>query len=454
MEEISVYPPFVEEVDTTISAFVGYSAKAIGKDGEDLRLVPTKINSIREYECFFGSLYESDLELSLSKGNNGKLVIIGKKEMVPSYHLYDSVSVFFENGGVCCYIVSVGLYQNPPQFRLRSGPDHPAFGLLDGLNRLESVSDLSLLVIPEAVNLMQDEYATLVQATLKQCASLGNRLAIFDLYQGDCGDPDLSLNRGMYGSVGLNSGCVYYPFVRIVRNFAVNIEESNVSIVLDGVRSTLCDLKNSDKSAYKFIRKALTRWQLRIPCSGAIAGAYVATDLRKGVWKSPANLNLAGVEGPVVAIDNKQQELLNVDPDQGKSINSIREFPGRGTLVWGARTLAGNDCEWRYVPVRRFFIMVQESLIKSTQWVIYEPNDSATWMRVRAMIESYLTLKWQNGALAGIFPHTAFYVKCGAGITMTRKDILEGRTIVEVGLAMIRPSDYIVLRFSQQLIRF
>jgi phage tail sheath protein FI len=169
------------------------------------------------------------------------------------------------------------------------------------------------------------------------------------------------------------------------------------------------------------------------------------------VWKAPANISLADVIAPVVAIDSAFQEGLNVDPDTGKSINAIRAFAGKGTLVWGARTLAGNDNEWRYISVRRFFNMVEESVKKSTYWAVFEPNDANTWVKVRGMIESYLTDKWRDGALAGATPKDAFFVKCGLGVTMNAQDILEGRLNVEIGMAVVRPAEFIILKFSHKL---
>ena len=147
----------------------------------------------------------------------------------------------------------------------------------------------------------------------------------------------------------------------------------------------------------------------------------------------------------------KEQEDLNVDVIAGKSINAIRAFTGKGILIWGARTLAGNDNEWRYVPVRRFFNMVEESVKKSTYWAVFEPNDANTWIKVKSMIENYLTLKWKDGALAGSKPDEAFYVKVGLGVTMTAQDILEGRMNVEIGMAVVRPAEFIILKFSHKM---
>ncbi|MFZ4699403.1 MAG: phage tail sheath C-terminal domain-containing protein [Candidatus Methylumidiphilus sp.] len=185
-----------------------------------------------------------------------------------------------------------------------------------------------------------------------------------------------------------------------------------------------------------------------MPPSGAIAGIYAYVDNSRGVWKAPANVSVAQVLAPVEIIDDAGQEDLNVDVTGGKSINAIRSFTGRGTLVWGARTLAGNDNEWRYISVRRFFNMVEESVKKSTAWAVFEPNDAMLWIRVRGMIENYLILKWRDGALAGGKPEDAFFVKVGLGQTMTALDILEGRLIIEIGMAAVRPAEFIILKFS------
>ena len=142
---------------------------------------------------------------------------------------------------------------------------------------------------------------------------------------------------------------------------------------------------------------------------------------------------------------------MNVDPTAGKSINAIRDFTGKGTLVWGARTLAGNDNEWRYVPVRRLFITIEENTRKASAFAVFEPNDATTWLKVRGMIESYLYSLWERGALAGSTPEAAYYVHVGLGKTMTAQDILEGRLIVEIGVAAVRPAEFIVLRFMHKM---
>src|SRR5262249_21142776 len=127
-----------------------------------------------------------------------------------------------------------------------------------------------------------------------------------------------------------------------------------------------------------------------LPPSPAVAGIYARVDREQGVWKAPANEGVMAVLGPITKITNDEQDDLNIDPTAGKSINAIRDFTGKGTLVWGARTLAGNDNEWRYVSVRRLFIMIEESSKKASAFAVFEANDQSTWLKVKAMIESYL----------------------------------------------------------------
>ncbi|MCX6218590.1 phage tail sheath C-terminal domain-containing protein [Spirosoma sp.] len=214
---------------------------------------------------------------------------------------------------------------------------------------------------------------------------------------------------------------------------------------------TLNDALMASFGTYKdLVTKATEAFNL-LPPSGAIAGVYATTDRDRGVWKAPANVSLNAVVGPGVKISQEQQGEYNVDVNSGKSINIIRAFTGKGTLVWGARTLAGNDNEWRYVPVRRFFNFVEESVKKASEQFVFEPNDANTWVKVQAMIENFLNTLWRQGALQGIKPEHAFYVAVGLGKTMTPLDILEGRMIIEIGMAAVRPAEFIILKFSHKM---
>ena len=224
-----------------------------------------------------------------------------------------------------------------------------------------------------------------------------------------------------------------------IKNDSISIKESLDKVVYD------------TNALYNNIVNEIQKTGSMLPPSGSVAGVYAQVDANRGVWKAPANVSLSSTASPWVKIDNQQQEDLNVDVMAGKSVNAIRNFTGKGTLVWGARTLAGNDNEWRYISVRRFFNMVEKSVQLSTNWAVFEPNDVTTWVRVKAMIENYLTNLWKAGALAGATPDAAFFVNIGLGSTMSAVDILEGRMNVEIGMVAVRPAEFIILKFSHKL---
>jgi phage tail sheath protein FI len=198
------------------------------------------------------------------------------------------------------------------------------------------------------------------------------------------------------------------------------------------------------------ILSAINASGVTLPPSSAMAGIYCEVDNKRGVWKAPANVSVSSVIGPTVKLSNDDQAVLNVDTS-GISINAIRSFTGKGTLVWGSRTLAGNDNNWRYIPVRRLLSIIELSLQNATAFAIFEPNTAMTWLKVRTMTESFLEDLWKQGALAGSKPEQAFFVNVGLGTTMTATDILNGVMIIEVGVAAAHPAEFIILRISQML---
>ena len=214
----------------------------------------------------------------------------------------------------------------------------------------------------------------------------------------------------------------------------------------------LRDIKFDKGALYNDILAELKLQRMVLPPSAGIAGIYAANDSTFGVWKAPANVGLASVIEPVRRLNNREQENMNVDVNAGKSINIIRTFTGKGTLVWGARTLAGNDNEWRYINVRRLFNMVKASLQKATGFAVFQPNTPITWLKVRAMMESYLEDLWQAGGLVGDTKEQAFFVRVGQGVTMNEDDILNGRMKIDVGLRASRPAEFIVINFTHHVL--
>ncbi len=251
-------------------------------------------------------------------------------------------------------------------------------------------------------------------------------------------------SQNAFASIETNLANVIAPINTAVANA---VDKNNGA--LNGRK--LGDIINLDNITYNRIKKEIDALPITLPPSSAIAGVYAKIDSTRGVWKAPANTSLNYVIQPTIQITNDIQDRLNIDAGSGKSINAIRSFTGKGTLVWGARTLAGNDNEWRYVSVRRFFNFVEESVKKATEQFVFEPNDANTWVRVRAMIENFLINQWRAGALAGAKPDQAFYVRVGLGQTMTAQDILEGKMFVEIGMAVVRPAEFIILKFSHKM---
>ncbi|MCS3870510.1 phage tail sheath protein FI [Chryseobacterium ginsenosidimutans] len=283
----------------------------------------------------------------------------------------------------------------------------------------------------------------LYNKALDQAELLKDRFVIMDVL----GDDVAFRNKVL--STGLKYGAAYHPKLKTVLSYDFN----DAAVLVTGASgvTTLAGLKSTNSDFYNLAKKAIESKKVVMAPSSAMAGVYAKVDSTSGVWKSPANLGLNFVEAPTVKISDREQDALNVDATSGKSINAIRTFTGKGTLVWGARTLDGNSNEWRYVSVRRFFNMVEESVKKATERFVFEANTANTWIRVQTMIENFLNQQWQDGALAGSKPEEAYYVSVGLNKTMSAQDILEGRMIIEVGMAAVRPAEFIVLRFSHKL---
>jgi len=188
-----------------------------------------------------------------------------------------------------------------------------------------------------------------------------------------------------------------------------------------------------------------------MPTSGVMAGIYALVDNMQGVHKAPANVSLSSVVAPIVNITSEQQEDLNL-PLNGKAVNAIRGFVGKGVLVWGARTLDGNSQDWRYINVRRTMVMIEQSIKIAAEAYVFEANNGPTWLKIRTSIENFLTDVWKSGALMGGSPAEAFDVSVGLGSTMTPVDILDGIMRISVKVAVVRPAEFIVITFQQKMV--
>jgi uncharacterized protein len=462
IEEISKFPPSVAQVETAIPAFIGYTQKAMVR-GVDYQAgtapIPVRITSLLEYEQFFGTA-EKETTITV----NATQAEVTAQIATPSPHnMYYSLQAFFANGGGPCYIVSVGKTDGTiEQAKLKAG-----------LEAIAKEDEVTLIVFPESLSLVAADSAGLYDEALAQCAKLQDRFVVMDASLDTAGGVFNAANEFRSTGIGSNNlkyGAAYGPRLQTI--FDYDYDEESVQVTLPGLKpegnKTVVDpgappvplamnainpsvtANTQYGSFYPLVKSAISNIPVVLPAAPLVVGVYAAVDSTRGVWKAPANVSLSSVIGPTIRISREEQDNLNVDTT-GKTINAIRAFVGKGTLIWGARTLAGNDNEWRYVPVRRFFNMAEESIKKATEQFVFEPNDANTWTKVKAMIENFLTLQWRAGALAGAKPEQAFYVKIGLNETMTALDILEGRMIVEIGMAVVRPAEFIILRFSHKM---
>jgi len=464
VEEIASFPPSIAEVESAVPAFVGYTQKADSLTPGDLLKVATPITSWGDYITYFGGPEAEDnanMTIAVDEQRTGSTTTGFKVTVTPNYAnlrkhiLYHAVKLFFANGGGRCYIVSVGDYS-----AAASKADLEA-----GLDLIALEDAPTILVVPEAVFLPEAEFKSLNQKMVEQAATLKDRFAVLDTLQTTVPKTPTSIATDVATaidgiSVGESTrfGAVYYPWLRTAYTYefdfdTLNLNDHKINGVdaagPDNKEGPLSALKATASAMYNAIKAEFGKYTIALPPSAAIAGIYARVDRERGVWKAPANVGLNDVVKPLVSVSRQDHDTLNINTTSGKSVNAILSVPGYGTVVMGGRTLDGNSNDWKYINVRRFFSVVEESIKKSINWVVFEPNTASTWTKVQAMIENYLFLKWRDGALAGAKPEQAYQVNIGLGKTMNSVDILEGRMIVEIRMAVARPGEFIILQFVQ-----
>lgn len=457
VEEIPKLPPSIAQVETAIPAFIGYTEKAADSRKKPLLNEPTRITSLLEYERFFGAAdVEKNLVVNI-EDNNGTFDVNGDigEDGRSKFLMYYALQIYFDNGGGPCWIVSTGDYT-------ATGGNIVLPDLKKGLDATERENEITLYVFPDAQGLdIAVDYYELYKEAISLCVKLQDRFTVMDVWHDPENAEDWSkdiqaLRDNTYAEVAQNKyAAAYFPNLETTLDLYYGGEgdgDENVKVDLAGRELTLAELKTENNGLYFRARSALRAIPCEMPPSPAMVGIYARVDAARGVWKAPANVSVNSVSKPSILLTDAAQGDLNLDSLAGKSVNVIRAFRKRGIILWGARTLAGNDNEWRYVPVRRFFNMVEESAKNATVQFVFEPNDRNTWARVRSMIENFLTLQWRAGALMGTTPEEAFYVRVGLNETMTELDIWEGRMIVEIGMAVVRPAEFIILQFSHKML--
>ncbi len=263
-----------------------------------------------------------------------------------------------------------------------------------GLYTFENIDGINIVAIPG----MTSQY--IQKKIISHCEKMKNRFGVLDSIKG-ANLEEIQKQRNLYDS---KYAALYYPWVEIYN--------------------------------------PLTKKNDALPPSGHVIGVYARSDTERGVHKAPANEKLNNVMELSQIITKGQQDILNP-----KGVNCIRAFPGRGIRIWGARTLS-SDPLWKYINVRRLFLYMEESIDEGTQWVVFEPNSEILWARVIQTISNFLKSVWKSGALMGTTPEEAFFVKCDK-TTMTDDDIANGRLIVLIGVAPVKPAEFVIFRIAQ-----
>jgi uncharacterized protein len=273
-----------------------------------------------------------------------------------------------------------------------------------GLKSLEDIEDISIVAAPGSTFGYEDGYhddaATIIQLLLGHAERMRYRIAVLDSGNGQ----SISEVREMRANFDSKYGAFYYPWVRI----------------LDPV----------------------TQRELHLPPSGFVTGIYARNDVQRAVYKAPANEVVTLAIGFETLVNRGQQEVLNPE-----GVNCFRFFEGRGYRLWGARTIS-SDPEWKYVNLRRYFVFLEHSIDRGTQWAVFEPNGELLWANVRRTIEDFLFDQWQKGALLGDKPEKAYFVKCDRS-TMTQNDLDNGRLVCLIGVAALRPAEFVIFQIGQ-----
>lgn len=531
IKEKNAFGNSVVEAETAIPAFIGITEKAVNGT-ETLLGKPWKITSMTEFTTYFGGAPLPEFSLSIAdktekqdtptdgeateddKNEGGskkedyvdknviyqieRMVKGDKQEMTKLlqikrpknlYTLFYHMMMFFANGGSTCYVVSIGTYDDKTTIDKTK--------VVDALSALEKESEVTMVVIPEAIN-SSEQCKDIQTQMLSHCKKMMNRFAILDVQPKDSKNEQMisqiqKFQEGI-GSNFLSYGAAYYPWLKTsvltdnditenvlkwtasvdslegfidnedLLNYADSLlkqvrtgkkkeGDKEVDLSVEAKAQAAKDLHSAllvNWNVYRFIVKVVKEYLNCLPPSAAMAGIYAMVDNNRGVWKAPANVSINYVDGLTETINDEMQKDLNI-PMNGKAINVIRSFPGEGIKIWGARTLDGNSNDWRYINVRRTMLFLEESVKNAARAYVFEPNDAGTWINMKCMIENFLRSVWKRGGLAGATPEEAFEVHVGLGDTMTGEDILEGILRITVLVAISRPAEFIEITFQQQM---
>jgi uncharacterized protein len=385
IEEVSGGPRPIQAVGTSTAGFVGVAPNRNARPNEAVA-----VNNWSEFTRIFTT------------------------EESQSTHLSHAVFGFFLNGGSRCYVVNIGNSQS-----ITGGGRNRV-----GLDLLEQVDEVAIVAAPGYTDPVSYE------AVIGHCEKLEDRVGILDA---PAEVDDLA------------------QLTKVARARTSAAEEKDDDREPAGGSAADAGLRprqsDGGYAAFYFpwivVRDPFSSELVSVPPSGHLAGIWARSDATRGVHKAPANEPIRGSLDLTYYLTRQEQGLLNQN-----GVNGIRFFSTEGIRVWGARTLASGSSEWRYLNVRRLFNMIEESIATSTRWIVFEPNDRPLWKSIRRDVSAFLTRLWRDGALAGQTPQQAFFVKCDEE-TNPQENIDEGIVVTLIGIAPVKPAEFIVFRISQ-----
>jgi phage tail sheath protein FI len=379
---------YIEEVPSSVRPIEAVSTSVLGIVGVTLAGTVSGATKVTSWQGFIDAFGRTD----------------------PGSFTAEAVWGFFHNGGSEAWVVKVPHPTVPdgiPEAEAHDSDTVLAKVLVEGIESLDDSSPVDVLICPDMLMVHDDRLRGSVIKAMARFAERHLRFAIIDL-PALADDQALVDWRLKYATSSF--GAAYAPHVEIVH-----------------------------------LDPGVTEPTRIVPPSGIIAGVYATIDERRGVWKAPAGVEVRRVAGLDETYTDTRQDILNPN-----AVNVLREFSGRGILVWGARTLS-SDPEWKYVSVRRLANMIERSIVQSTQWVVFEGNDEPLWASVRASVERFLVGLWRDGAFPGSKPEAAFFVRVGLGETMTQADIDDGRLNIVIGFAPLKPAEFTIVRITHRL---
>ncbi|MFT7222870.1 MAG: phage tail sheath protein FI [Cellvibrionaceae bacterium] len=384
VEEVSTGPKPISAASTTTCGFIGTAPQRKAFVNQ-----PTACNNFEEF-C--------------------KKFIPEDRSTIKDFALAYAVYGFFLNGGSRCYIVNVD-----------GGSIAGDIGKKTGVWSLQTYDEIALIAAPEATNIADQT------ALIDFCEHKKSCFAILD-------------------------GPENFEDVTELTTIAIEEAPSKTETDIDKKEGGVSKFKPKRPKPTSFAAQYVPHLVMTSPFSnekttcapsGHIAGIYARTDTSRGVHKAPANVTIRGCTGLTQRITDPEQAQLN-----SNYVNCIRYFASGGIRVWGARTLSNDNAEWRYINVRRMFLMIEESIKRGTSWTVFEPNDLILCKSITRDISAFLKLQWQSGALVGSSPSEAFFVKCD-GENNPQESVNEGRLIVDIGIAPSKPAEFIIFRIGQ-----